>query len=272
MTGMLLRSGRVSAWLRRHRVARLEHVVRALVDVADVQSALETRGIHDADVIAVLTQLQEDIARCDDDDPDTEPPFDPALDQLTKGATVNGLLSTTRFVEGLAAALPPELAFVRRPLAACAGELGATFDAVLSSTKDGSLTFDAWDPQLKTCVGLMQQLSDKRWQSWQMSPMSLFVSLLSYKPYFAYFKERGHDPVALVNELAEGMPKPTWPVRPRPASLTPSVNPALFALLLRSERYAAADATDVRLRHLLHALHDERAIAPWIDRLASAAT
>jgi hypothetical protein len=118
----------------------------------------------------------------------------------------------------------------------------------------------------------MQQLSDKRWQSWQMSPMSLFVSLLSYKPYFAYFKGRGHDPVVLMNEIAESLPEPTWPVRPRPATLTPVVSPALFALLLRAERYAAADATDVRLRHLLHALHDEAAIAPWIDRIASSAT
>lgn len=177
------------------------------------------------------------------------------------------MLSTARFVEGIAAALPPELGFLRRPLAACAGELGTTFDASVSSTRDGGLTFEAWDPDLKKCMGLMQHLADDCWKTWQLAPVQVFFALLAYKPYFAHFKARGVDPTAVIRDLGEAQPPPSWPVRDRPEGLVPTVGPALFAVVVRAERYAAADASNVRLRDLLLALHDEPLLAGAIDQL-----
>jgi hypothetical protein len=247
---------------------RLEHIVSVLVDLTDVQKALEARGMNIADVQAVIAQLVADRPSWAADAPEVEPKFDPRLDPLTDGARVNGALSTARFVEGVAAALPPELAFVRRPLATCAVELGATFDAAVACTKDGGLTFEAWDPDLQKCMGLMQSLADDRWKTWELGPTQTFLALLAYKPYFAHFRARGVDPVTVMRDLGATLPPPTWPVRDRPEGLVPTVGPALFAVVLRAERYAAADASNVRLRDLLLALHDEPWLAAPIDRLA----
>ena len=43
----------------------------------------------------------------------------------------------------------------------------------------------------------------------------------------------------------------------------------MFAVSLRAERYAAADASDVRLRHLLQALHEEPHLKASIDMLVA---
>lgn len=266
VAGMLLNSARVLAWKHRHPTADLEHLVHVLVDIVDVQRALDTRAVHAGDVLGVTRQLMDDLPKRSADAPDVQPAYTARLDGITSVAMVGGVVSTARFVTGIAEALPPELAFLRRPLAACAPELAATFDASLSS-KDGSLTFEAWDPELRTCMGLMQHFSDKRWESWQMAPMHLFFALLGYKPYFAYFKARGQDPMALLRDLDASIPEPDWPVRGRPADLTPALSPSLLALVLRAERHAASDATDVRLRHLLQALHEEPELTRWIERL-----
>jgi len=264
---MLLRGARILAWKHRHALVRLEHVVSVLVDLVDVQKALDTHGVNLADVQAVVAQLVDGRPRWAEDAPEVEPKLDPRLDPLTDGARVNGALSTARFVEGVAAALPPELAFVRRPLAACAAELGTTFDAAVACTKDGGLTFEAWDPDLQKCMGLMQHLADDRWKTWELGPTQTFLALLAYKPYFAHFRARGVDPVTVMRDLAAALHPPAWPVRDRPEGLVASVGPALFAVVLRAERYAADDASDVRLRDLLLALHDEPMLAGAIDQL-----
>lgn len=268
VAGMLLNGARVLAWKHRHLTADLEHLVHMLVDMVDVRRALDARGVHADDVLGVTRQLMEDMAKRDADSPDLPPDYAVRLDTITNAAMVGGAVSTSRFVTVIAEALPAELAFLRRPLAACATELAATFDATTSS-KDGGLTFEAWEPELKTCMGLMQHLSDKRWEAWQMGPMHIFIALLCYKPHFAYFKARGHDPRALMLDLDATLPPVDWPQRGRPEGLTPALGASLFALILRAERYAASDATNVRLRHVLLALHDEPEIRPWIDRLAS---
>jgi hypothetical protein len=268
MGGMLMRASRILAWKHRHDVARLEHLETVLVELVDVQKALEARGAHVADVQAVLAQLLDDLPRRDADAPEIAPTFDPRFESLMTGAVVGSAISTVRLVDGIAGALPPELAFLRRPLAATATELGATFDATLSSTKDGGLTFEGWDPELKKCMGLMQRLADERWGSWSLEPRHLFLALLFHKPYFAYFRARGQDSVALIGEMASRGGTPTWPARDRPPSLIPEISPRLFALMLRAERSAASDATDVRLRHLLLALHDEPDLMLAVDRLA----
>jgi hypothetical protein len=267
MVGLVLRGASVLAWKHRHPVVRLAHVVNVLVDIVDVERATEARGVVTADVQAVLAQLLDDMPRWDAEGPETEPKFDPRLDALTTAAKVNGVMSTARFVDAIAAALPPELGFLRRPLAACAAELGETFDASVSSTKDGGLTFEAWDHELKLCMGLMQHMADGRWKTWQLGVTQAYLALLTYKPYFAHFKARGVDPAILIRELGESYATPTWPVRDRPEGLVATVGPALFAAILRAERYAAADATNVRLRDLLLALHDEPSLATSIDKL-----
>ena len=268
MPGMLVRGARVLAWQHRHALVRLEHFVSVLVDLVDVQKALETRGVNVADVQAVMAQLLDDQPRWGADAPDVEPQFDPSLDPLMAGARLNGVLSTARFVDGIATALPPELGFLRGPLAASAAELGATFDATIASTKESVLTFEAWDPELKKCMGLMQHLTDKEFTtSWEMGPVQLFGTLLGYKPYFTRFKGRGVDPLMVLRELGESRLAPTWPVRDRPVGLVATVGPALLALVVRAERYAADDASNVRLRDLLLALHDEPLLARSVDQL-----
>lgn len=267
VAGMLLNGARILAWKHRHLTADLEHLVFMLVDMVDVRRALDARGVHADDVIGVARQLMEDLPKRDADSPDLQPGYAARLDTITNAAMVGGVVSTSRFVTTIAEALPAELAFLRRPLASCASELAATFDATTSS-KDGALTFEAWEPELKTCMGLMQHFSDKRWEAWQMGPIHLFIALLCYKPHFAYFKGRGQDPRELMLDLDATLPAPDWPQRGRPEGLTPALSASLLALILRAERYAASDATNVRLRHVLLALHDEPELTPWIDRLA----
>lgn len=269
MGAMLLQSAHVRAWSQSHDVVRLEHLVSALVDLTDVERALEARGMQPADVQAVLDQLIEGLPRRAEDAADIEPTFDKALDALVVSARLNGVLSSAPFIENIANALPPELGFVRRPLAASATELGATFDAPIAFAANGGLTFEGWDDDLQKCMGLMQVLSDTRWEAWHLGTIQLFVALLSYKPYHAKFKARGVDPNAVIREIGEHLPNTRLPSRDRPAGFKPSVGPGLFAVILRAERYAAADASDVRLRHLLQALHEEPHLKASIDMLVA---
>jgi ATP-dependent Clp protease ATP-binding subunit ClpA len=267
MGGMLLRSALVTAWTRRHDTVRLEHLASALVDVSDVAKALEARGMHVADVEAVVAQLVDDLPSRDADAPDTEPTFDKALDPITNAAMVKGALSSARFIENIANALPSELGFLRRPLAASAPELGTTFDAPIAYGEKSGLTFEGWDVDLQKCLGLMQTLADTRWDSWQLGATHLFLALLGYKPYFATFKARRVDPAQVIRDLGERMPALRWDHRKRPEGLVPTIGPTLFAVILRAERHAAADASDVRLRHLLLALHAEPHLKESIDQL-----
>lgn len=76
MPGMLLRGALILAWKHRHALVRLEHVVSVLVNLVDVQKALEAHGMNIADVQAVVAQLVDDRPRWTEDAPEVEPKFD----------------------------------------------------------------------------------------------------------------------------------------------------------------------------------------------------
>jgi len=266
LTLTVISDARVRAWRYRNREVRLEHLLSGVLGLVEVQRLLDLQGVLAADTEAVTDQLLADLPRRADEEPDTEPTFDSALDPLVVRAQKGGVLRTSPFFEVFAEAMPRELGFVRRPLAAAAAQLGATYDGA-TSAKGQELTFENWDPELRKCMVIMQSLSDKH-RNWLQTPQALLVAVLLYKPYFHVFKGRGQDPNVLMNDMVASWPKQD-PVlmRHRPSG-TPTVSAPLFALVVRAERYAAEDATEVRLRHLLLALHDEPLLARWIDRLA----
>ena len=175
MGAMLLQNAHVRAWSDCHDVVRLEHLVNALVDLTDVERALRARGMELADLRAVIDQLVEHLPKRDEHAPDVEPTFDQALDPLVVSARLNGVLSSARFIENIANSLPPELGFVRRPLAASAAELGATVDAPIAFAANGGLTFEGWDDDLQKCIGPMQALSDTRWEAWHLGTIQQAV-------------------------------------------------------------------------------------------------
>jgi hypothetical protein len=267
MPGVLLTAAETAAWFRRHEETDVVHLAHVLLAMIDVQKRLAARGLHVDDAIAVVTQLFEDCSLTEDEE--RRPTRSAKLAERVQIATHSGVLTTTRLVDALANDLPRELGFVRAPLQASASELGALFDAKLSA-RGTSLTFDGWDPDLRNCFGLLQKLTDDRWPSWSMTPIALFLALLAYKPYYASLTSRGVDIKALMRDFGESLPKRSTPAPPRPKTLEPSLGPSLYALVLRAERYAAEDSSDVRLRHVLTALHDETEIAAFVDRLAGA--
>jgi hypothetical protein len=200
---------------------------------------------------------------------DEAPPFAPRLDETVAKARIEGVCRTGKLVEGVAHALPRELKFLRAPLASVAHDLGDLFDARISFSDQG-LTFEAWDPELKAAAGLQQHLVDTRFKSnWWMTPATYFLGILLHKPYREAFAKRGIDAKQLLDDMVAALPPPPKWTRERPDAVTPSIAPHLYALFLRAERYAAEDASDVRLRHALAALHDERELALWVERLAA---
>ena len=264
MSGTLLLHARLLAWQRRHATVAAEHVLDWLLRIADVRQVLGARKVHIDDAAEALERLMEDLPAATADE---APPFASEIDGAVARSMAGGVCHTGPLLENLTGVLPPAFTYLRAPLASVAPRLGELFDAELAQSKQG-LTFEAWDPELRLAASVMQNRVDTRFdQLWWVTPSAFFVGILTHQPYFTAFKARGVDPKNLVTEWVASLPPaPAWR-RARPASVIPSFAPHLYALLLRAERYAAEDASDVRLRHALAAIHDETELAPWVERL-----
>ena len=261
MARALLGIGPVVAQVRGHGEADVEHLLSVLLGLVDVRKALEARGAHPDDASAVVEQLLDERLVVEEGvTPTLSPRLRAVLDRTTRAGG-----SSTDLIASVAAALPRELAFLRSALEGAARDVGPLYDGALSSLR-GGLSFEAWDHDLKLTMGIMQNQAD-RWRLWLMRPLGLFVALLTTKAYAGPLKARGIDIDALFKELEASLPASRW-TRDPPVGWVPGMDPALYAVILRAERYAAGDASDVRLRHVLAALHDEPDLAPWVERIA----
>lgn len=262
MASTLLASPLLVAARMGHAEADVEHLVRVLLGLVDVRRALEARGVYPDDALAVVDQLLDERAAAEEG---VSPIRGRRLQAVNELATRGGG-SSADVIRAVAAALPRELVFLRKPLEGAALDVAPLYDGALSAA-DGAMTFAAWDPDLRGCMGRMQSLADTKWKSWAMSPLTLLLALLCTRAYYEPLKARGIDILALIKEIGAAMPAPRWTREP-PEGHVPSIGPMLYATILRAEHYAADDASDVRLRHLLTALHDEPELAPWVERIA----
>lgn len=279
MSGTFLTAAEVTAWTYRHRQTEILHLVLVIVRLRDVSDALAKRGVLTADVLAVLGELLAELpTRAEDED--LRPLLAPDLSALWKSATAprrDDAGAASRVLEETALQLPRELTFLKKPLLAAAAEVAPIFDRSLTAaSQEGGLSLSAWEPTLAGVVGLMQKQTDERWKSWSIRPIHLFLAVLTAKVFHDAFVARGVDIRTLLGDLGraiaamnESLGLTALRARERPASLVPSISPALFAVLLRAERYAAEDASEVRLRHLLASLHDEPELAPFVARLTA---
>ena len=262
MASNLLASPLVVAQRAGHPQADVEHLLHLMLGLSDLGKALRKRDVYPDDVTAAVEQLLDDRPSHEED---VTPVRTPRLQTVHDLALRLGG-SSADVITSVAAALPRELTFLRRPLEESARDVASLYDSALSG-KDGAMTFRAWDVDLRGCMGLMQSLVDTDWQSWFMSPLSLLLTLLCAKRYHEPLKARGIDAAKLVGEIGSSLPHSHWPRLP-PAGHTAGISPSLYALILRAEQYAADDASDVRLRHLLASLHDEPELAPFVARMA----
>ena len=245
-----------------HAQADVEHLLYVLLGLSDLAKALQKREVYPEDVQAAVEQLLDERPSQDDD---VMPVRAPRLQ------TVNDLAlrlggSSADVMTSVAAALPRELGFLRKPLEGSARDVASLYDGALSGSA-GAMTFRAWDPDLRACMAAMQALVDTKWKSWTMSPLALLLTLLCAKRYREPFKTRGIDAVELIEEIGASLPRSHWQRLP-PQGHTAGIEPALHAVFLRAEQYAADDASDVRLRHVLASLHDEPLLAPFVARIA----
>lgn len=267
VAGLFLRRAVVDARAAGHSEVDVEHVLLGLVRLIDVKKMLAPRGISADDVEAILEQLLAERRTSEKLGP--EPPLSARLKTVCDRSVVGEWIALRAFLENLAAALPRELGFARASLTATAPEIAAFFDAPLSKTPDGHLTFTAWSPQMAGIAGLMQRLSDGKLKGWAMSIHTFFVSLLGNKAIHAAFKARGIDTVAILKEVGDALMKTYGRVTfEPPEDHVPSISPGLYALFIRAEQYAADDRSQVTLQHVLAALHDEPEYADAVDKLA----
>jgi ATP-dependent Clp protease ATP-binding subunit ClpA len=268
LASLFVRRALVEAWSREHREIDVEHLVFGLVHLTDVKPMLRRRGVEPLDVIGIVQQLLEERPVLEDSS--SPPPVSPRFRTVCERAVSGERIELTPLFENVAAALPRELAFLRPALSASAPEIAAFFSAPLATTPAGQLSFAAWSPEMKGIVGLMQKQSDERIKGWTLNTFSLFYALVTSKTHQNAFTARGADVRAIVEELgrefvkAHGLSR-----RPKPpATHVASFTPALYAVFIRTERYAARDRTSVSLRHVLAALHDEEDLASAIEKLA----
>lgn len=271
MGGRLIAYPLSLARLMGHREADVEHLLYGLLGMVDMRNALVAHGIAIDDAEAVLDQLLQEKPTCAENE---QPPYPIALAPrfvaLAEIAAPKGLanvfdLTSVAVLRATAAALPRELTFLRKAIEAAATDVGPLFDGALTIT-DGGLSLEAWDPLPAAAVGACAQITKKRPGS-IISPATVLFALLCLKRFRETLEARGIDASAIVKEFPASMPRTWW----TPRELTEGPNtfsPSLHAVLLRTERYAADDASDVRLRDLLAALHDEPSLAPWVEKIA----
>ncbi len=262
MAKTLLASPLLLAACAGHAEADVEHLAYILLGLVDVRKAMESRGNHPDDALAVVIQLLDERAVSEESVVRTRTPRLQAVHDLAAraGGTSAGVITS------VAAALPPELAFARKALEGAAHDVGPLYDGALSALR-GAMSFEAWDPDLRGCMSRMQTLADTSWHSWAMSPLSLLLMLLCTRTYGEPLTARGINIAVFIKEIGAALPKSRWTREP-PEGHTPGVGPALYAAILRAEHYAADDASDVRLRHVLAALHDEPELAAFVERIA----
>jgi hypothetical protein len=264
VAGSLLSSARTVAWIRQHQQVTLPHVVSRLFLLEDAHRTLDANGLSTDDAIAVVDQLLDELPT-DRNDDTTPPPYASVLDRICDRARAGGHTPMGAFVTELARELPRELGFVRAPLVASAPKLGKLFDVPLGH-RGQELSLEGWHEGAKECLVIAQGLADTKWKVWMIGTAHVLFAILCWAPFADTLKAKGIDTVALIREIGATMPKPPW-ARRRPDGIKPGFSAGVLALIIRAERYAAEDAGDVRVRHLLAALHDERDLAPFVARL-----
>ena len=254
------------------READVEHMLHGILSIVDVKNALGVHGVFADDASAVIAQLIEEKATFPDDEQPPYPlPFTPrvrAIFELIDPRNTGNVyeVSSVALLRATAAALPAELSFLRKALEAAAIDVGPLLDGSLAMLKDGGLSLKAWDGPSGSAIAQSYELAKKH-PGGIVNPHLVLFSLLLQKRLRESLSDRGVDPTALVRDLEGSIPPNRWKTRDLtegPAVLSPTV----VAIMLRTERYAAEDATNVRLRHLLAALHDEPTMAPWIEKIA----
>jgi len=271
MGGCIAATASLDAQLLRHVELEVDHVLWVLLALTDVERALAERGVLAADARAVLEQLlaEKTVVPLDAAGVPLDervPPRSARVQALLAAASPAGFVSVSALLRELAApkVLPAELAFLAPSLVAIAPGVGALLDGAMAS-KDGSLTLRGWSAKAASAVSVAQHLADKRAEAWQMRPLLLYLATLSVMRDAV--KARGLEIKAMVEEA--GVPVSLgWRAPPR--GHVAGLSAGVYAILLRAERYAAAEASDVRLRDLLSALHDEPQFASGIRRLIDA--
>ncbi|HSO36025.1 MAG TPA: Clp protease N-terminal domain-containing protein [Labilithrix sp.] len=262
MASTLLAAPLVVAGAAGHAQADVEHLLHVLLGLVDVAKALKAHGVYPDDVLEAVEQLLDDRAPLEGD---ARPTRSPRLQTVTDLALRLGG-SSADVITSVAAALPRELVFLRRPLEEAAREVAPLYDGALAA-KDGAMTFQAWDPDLRGVMATMQNLADTKWKPWTMGSLTLLLTILCSRRYFEAFRARGIVATELIAEIGRALPTPRW-TRPPPEGHVAGIGPSLYATILRAEHYAAEDASDVRLRHVLASLHDEPLLAPFVERIA----
>jgi hypothetical protein len=259
----LLASALVTASAFSHREADVEHLLDEWLRVVDIRKALEANGVFPDDAIAVVDQLL-------DERPVVENPVEavrsPRL-QAVHDLVARGGPSAAVVITSAAAALPRELVFLRKPLEHAAHDVAPLFDGALSAA-GGQMTFTAWDATMRGCMVAMQKVVDEHTRPWFMTPLMLFATMLITKRYHPVVTASGIDVEAVIAGIAHERKGKRRPFRDPPAGRTAGIGPALFAVILRAEHYAARDASDVALRHVLRSLRDEPELASSVERVA----
>ncbi len=273
MAGSILGGAEILARGYGHVTCEVIHLVDIVVQLVEIERALVARGMNADDVHAVVDQLLDELPLADGGD-DAPPPtrsaaFQRVVDRARIPGDRHGGFSATALLDAIVSELPRELRFLEKPLSSATGEVGPLYEGQLSSAK-GALTLAAWDEGLRGVFALAQKTCDERWHSWSVTPALFFITILSAKSYHDAFKARGVDPLELLRDVSAAFAARkgrTFRKKPPPGHLA-GLSPGLFALILRAERYAAEDATDVKLRHVLAAIHDVPLLAPFVERLA----
>lgn len=266
-----MRQASLTAWKHRHPRIEAEHVAFVLLRLAEVRSLLAGRGLHADDALAVIDQLLVDRPALPAEAPETEPALDVLASALEHAMQDPGArYDVAHLVPALAGLLPRELGFVRPALVAIAPELAALYDVTLSERPDAVMTLEGWTPEARQCVLSAQATVKKHRAYWQIEPVHVLLAVLFTSSVADSLRARGLEPRTITDEMGSAPPlAQTWDWRDRPSAVTVSFSPAMYAFLVRAERYAAADRSDVRVRHLVLGLHDEPELAPYVARLVT---
>lgn len=239
-------------------------LVHTLCAVPEVRDALAQRGVSLPDLDALFLQLDGETVPAPEG---VRPVLGPEIEPILAAATEAGRWRFGRVVSGLAAALPPVLSFLRRPLAEAAADLHDALGGAISTRPDATLTLEGWNPKVAACVGVAQKAADKAGHWWLSAPLLLVAAEVVYRDLFASRGFVGGGLVDAVDEAYATRPPHPLPLRNRPDGDLAAVGINAYASLVRAERYAAEDRTDVTLGHLLASLRAHDELRPIIDRL-----
>lgn len=265
--GLLLTDAQFAGRRRRLREIDAAYLLARLTDVPEVAAALEASGLASADVDAVVEQLLDDPDLHTEDD--AEPEMGPDIGPILRASEIAGHHRLAPFLRALAEAIPPPLGFVRSALGAHADAIADAVDPPRARDAKGNATLDGWTPPIQRVIALAQHVADQRTDIWVLHPFHVLLALLGSKDYREMLARRGLTFEALDAHIATLPPpkEPPFGWRAKPAGEPSHVGLAMHALLVRAERFAAEDRSDVNVGHLLAALRASKTLRPVIDAM-----